>query len=213
MNGWMQARGSSSSRPSGSGRPGPGPHTAWLARGTAARASLTRSARSAGVSRPARCPGGTATYSGAVPPPSAHSSPAPLYPRGGHRDFFAVIRSSQVRLEARIPVNYRLLAGSLRASCRFPVDVEEFEPKVLDSVEEAVQGGLVGSGAPQHRRIAHGAHLRVVEGCPHPGTSDTAEGDHVGTVGYISRRRHSCREPPDGVSCPHPLRVCRSVVA
>jgi hypothetical protein len=90
------------------------------------------------------------------------------------------------------------------------VDVEEFEPEVLDSPQEAVQGGLVGSGAPQHRRIAHRAQLRVVEGCPHPGTSDTAEGDHIGSVGHISRIGHSCREPLDGVSCPHPFRVCRS---
>jgi len=34
------------------------------------------------------------------------------------------------------------------------VNVEEFEPEVLDPLQEAVQGRLVGSGAPQHRRIA-----------------------------------------------------------
>jgi hypothetical protein len=42
----------SASRLSGSGRPGGGSNTAWLSRGTWARAALPRSARSAGVSRP-----------------------------------------------------------------------------------------------------------------------------------------------------------------
>jgi hypothetical protein len=107
-------------------------------------------------------------------------------------------------------------AGSPRASCRFrrfPVDIEEFEPEILDSPQQAVQGRLVGSGAPQHRRTAHHAHLRVVEGGPHPRTGDTADGDHVSAIGYFSGLRHCYREPPDRVSCPHPFRVRRSVVA
>ena len=106
-------------------------------------------------------------------------------------------------------------AGSSCASGRFrrfPVDVDEFEPEVLDSPQQAVQGRLVGSGAPQHCRIAHHAHLRVVEDTPHPGTRDTTDGDDVGTIGHISRLCHSCREPPDGVSCLHPFRVGRPVV-
>jgi hypothetical protein len=57
--------------------------------------------------------------------------------------------------------------------------------EVLDSPQEAVQGRLVGSGAPQHRRIARRAHRHVVEGCPHPGTRDTANGDHVGAIGHL----------------------------
>jgi hypothetical protein len=65
---------------------------------------------------------------------------------------------------------------------RFQVDVEEFEPEVLDSPQEAVEGRLAGFSAPQHRRIAHHSHLRVVEGCPHPGTRGPANGDHTRTV-------------------------------
>ena len=42
----------SSSKASGSGRSGGGSNTAWLSRGTAARAALPRSTRSNGVSRP-----------------------------------------------------------------------------------------------------------------------------------------------------------------
>jgi len=105
--------------------------------------------------------------------------------------------------------------GSPRASGlfrRFPVDVEKFEPEVCDSSQQAVQGRLVGAGAPQHRRIAHHAHLRVVEDAPHPGTRDTADGDHIGTIGYFCGLCHFCREPLDGVSCLHPFRVCRPVV-
>ena len=107
-------------------------------------------------------------------------------------------------------------AGSPRASCRFrrfPVNLEEYEPEVLDPVEQAVQGGLVGSGGPQHRRITHHAHRRVVEGGPHPRTRGTADGDHVSAIGYFPGLRHCYREPPDRVSCPHPFRVCRPVVA
>jgi hypothetical protein len=107
-------------------------------------------------------------------------------------------------------------AGSPRASGqfrRFPVNVEEFEPEVLDSPQEAVQGRLVGSGTPQHRRIAYHAYLRVFEDTPHPGTRDTADGDHIGAIGHISRLCHSFREPPGGVSCLHPFRVRRPVVA
>jgi hypothetical protein len=37
------------------------------------------------------------------------------------------------------------------------VDVEEFEPEILDSLQDAVQGRLVGSGAPHYRRIARRA--------------------------------------------------------
>jgi hypothetical protein len=44
------------------------------------------------------------------------------------------------------------------------VDFDDVEPEVLDSVEEAVQGRLVGSSAPQHRRIAHHTQLHVVKG-------------------------------------------------
>jgi len=111
-----------------------------------------------------------------------------------------------VRAALRCPVLHR--TGLPRVSCRFgrfPVDVEEFEPEVPDSLQQAVQGRLVGPGTPQHRRIAHHAHLRVVEERPHPWTRGTADGDHVSAVGYSSRLRHSCREPPDGVSCPHPF--------
>ena len=111
-----------------------------------------------------------------------------------------------------------LACGGWVISCfsrsrRFPVDVEEFEPEVLDSPQEAVQGRLVGSGAPQHRGIAHHAHLRVVEDTAHPGTRDTTDGDDIGAIGHVSRLCHSCREPPDGVSCLHPFRVRRPVVA
>ena len=53
------------------------------------------------------------------------------------------------------------------------MDVEELDPEILDSPQQAVQGRLVGSGAPQHRRIAHHAHLCVVEGGPYPRTRDT----------------------------------------
>jgi uncharacterized membrane protein len=64
---------------------------------------------------------------------------------------------------------------------------KEVEPEVLDSPEEAVQGRLVGSGAPQHRRISHSAHLHVAEGCPHRGARDTANSDHVGAVDHFPR--------------------------
>lgn len=93
------------------------------------------------------------------------------------------------------------------------MDVEEFEPEIFDSSQQAVQGRLVGPCAPQNRRIAHHAHLRVVEDAPHPGTRDTADGDHIGTVGHICRLCHLCRKPLDGVSCLHPFRVCLPVVA
>jgi hypothetical protein len=40
-----------------------------------------------------------------------------------------------------------------------------------------------------------------------------ADGDHVITIGHFSGLRHVYREPPDGVSCPHPFRVRRPAVA
>jgi hypothetical protein len=76
---------------------------------------------------------------------------------------------------------------------RFQVKLDDFEPKVLDSVEQAVQGRLVGASAPHDRRIAHDAHLHIVEGRPHPGTRDTANGDHAGATGYFSRFHHLLR--------------------
>jgi hypothetical protein len=131
-----------------------------------------------------------------------------------HPDRVLCLVGRLVGAPLRCPVLQR--AGSPRASGRprrFPVDVKEFEPEVLDSPQQAVQGRLVGSGAAQHRRIAHHADLRVVEDAPHPGTRDTADGDHVGAIGHVSRDCHSCREPPEGVSCLHPFRVCRPVAA
>ena len=71
----------SASRLSGSGRPGGGSNTAWLSRGTWARAALPRSARSAGVSRPSPESSWYRNAPGAEPPPSAHLSSAPLLAR------------------------------------------------------------------------------------------------------------------------------------
>jgi hypothetical protein len=116
---------------------------------------------------------------------------------------FASLPEGIVRAALRCPVLQR--TGALGASGG--------SAEVLDSVQQAVQGRLVGPGAPQHRRIAHDAHLRVIEDAPHPGTRGTADGDHVGTIGHVPRLRHSCREPPEGVSCLHPFRVGRPVVA
>jgi len=76
-------------------------------------------------------------------------------------------------------------SGASRRFRRLQVNVEEFEPEVLDSPQEAVQGRLVGSGAPQHCRIARRAHRHVAEDCPHPGTRDTANGDHVCATGHL----------------------------
>jgi hypothetical protein len=98
-------------------------------------------------------------------------------------------------------------------SRRFPADVQEFEPEVLDSPQEAVQSGLVGSSAPQHRRIARRAHRHVVEGFPHRGARDTANGDHVGATGHLSRAHHLSREPRNRVNCRHPVRVRRPGLA
>ena len=70
-----------------------------------------------------------------------------------------------------------------------------------------MQGRLVGPGAPQHRRIARHAHRHVVEGCPHRGTRDTANGDRVCAIGHFSGLHHLHRQSPDRVSCHHPVRV------
>ena len=119
-----------------------------------------------------------------------------------------------VRAALRCPVLRRTGSpGASRRFRRFKVDVEEFDPEVLDSPQKAVQGRLVGSGAPKHRGIARHAHLRVIEERPHPWTCGTANGDHVGAIGYLSITHHLRREPPDRVGCLHPFRVRRPALA
>jgi len=119
-----------------------------------------------------------------------------------------------VRAALRCPVLRRTGSpGASRRFRRFEVDVEEFEPEVLDSPQKAVQGRLVGSGAPKHRGIARHAHLRVIEERPHPWTRGTANGDHVGAIGYLSITHHLHREPPNRVGCLHPFRVRRPALA
>ncbi len=87
------------------------------------------------------------------------------------------------------------------------MNFDDVEPEVLDSPQETVQGRLVGSSAPQDRRIARCAHRHVVERFPHKGARDTANGDHVDATGHFSRAHHLYREPRNRVSCRHPVRV------
>ena len=89
------------------------------------------------------------------------------------------------------------------------VQLDDFEPKVLDAPEEPIEGRLIGLPGSQFGHIAHHGDVQGAEGCSYRRARHASNGQDEVAATHSPMIDHACMRMLNRVSCRHPVRVHR----